>query len=105
MWRRALQRRAGGSVMGRAAQACVLAAGILGSLPGGAHAQRGGVFAPSALVVPPRDGWRTNGGNLYNQRYSPLTAIDRSNVAQLKHIKQPKLAAVGSIQECWKLLF
>jgi hypothetical protein len=27
------------------------------------------------------------------------------NVAQLKHIKHPKLAPVSSIQECWKLLF
>ena len=33
-----------------------------------------GAFAPRALTAPPRDGWRTNGGNLYNQRYSPLDA-------------------------------
>lgn len=31
--------------------------------------------------------------------------LPTSNVAQLKHIKHPTLAAVGSIQECWKLLF
>ena len=31
--------------------------------------------------------------------------LPASNVAQLKHIKHPKLAAVSSIQECWKLLF
>ena len=38
----------------------------------------------AALTAPPRDGWRTNGGNLYNQRYSPLTRIDRGNVASSK---------------------
>ena len=37
----------------------------------------------AALKAPPKAGWPTNGGNLYNQRYSPLTAINRGNVAQL----------------------
>jgi DNA repair protein RadA/Sms len=31
--------------------------------------------------------------------------LPASNVAQLKHINHPKLVAVSSIQECWKLLF
>jgi quinohemoprotein ethanol dehydrogenase len=30
-----------------------------------------------------RAGWLTNGGNLANQRYSPLTQIKRDNVASL----------------------
>jgi alcohol dehydrogenase (cytochrome c) len=52
-------------------------------------------FAPAKLTAPPRDGWRTNGGNLYNQRYSPLTAIDRSNVAQLKGVWRTHLNGSG----------
>ena len=31
--------------------------------------------------------------------------LPSSNVAQLKHIKHPQLAGVGSLAECWKLLF
>jgi alcohol dehydrogenase (cytochrome c) len=42
--------------------------------------------ARPVLVEPPRDGWPTNGGNWYNQRYSPLTSIDRTNVAKLKGV-------------------
>jgi len=52
-------------------------------------------FSASALVQPPRDGWRTNGGNYFNQRYSPLAAIDRSNVAQLKGVWRTHLNGSG----------
>ena len=41
-------------------------------------------FGASALAAPPRDGWLTNGGTLYNQRYSPLDQINRDNVGTLK---------------------
>jgi alcohol dehydrogenase (cytochrome c) len=58
-------------------------------------AQRGNEFSTRALVEPPRDGWRTNGGNLWNQRYSSLTAIDRSNVAQLKGVWRTRLKGSG----------
>jgi quinohemoprotein ethanol dehydrogenase len=51
---------------------------------GAALAQRNSAFSPKALTAAPTDGWRTNGGSLYNQRYSPLRRIDRGNVAQLK---------------------
>src|SRR5262245_18333622 len=61
-----------------------LVAGVV--VTGAADAQRNSPFAPKALTALPRDGWRTNGGNLYNQRYSPLTQIDRTNVAQLKGV-------------------
>ncbi len=43
-----------------------------------------------ALVAPPRD-WATNGGNWYNQRYSPLAAIDRTNVGKLKGVWRARL--------------
>ena len=41
-------------------------------------------FSAQALRALPRNNWATNGGNLYNQRYSPLTAINRDNVSQVK---------------------
>ena len=31
--------------------------------------------------------------------------LPASNSAQLAHVKHPKLVAVGSLSECWKLLF
>jgi alcohol dehydrogenase (cytochrome c) len=41
-------------------------------------------FKPAELTALPSDNWITNGGNIYNQRYSPLTQINRDNVKQLK---------------------
>jgi alcohol dehydrogenase (cytochrome c) len=48
------------------------------------------------LTPPPKSGWLTNGGNLYNQRYSALTAIDRTNVAQLKGVWRTRLNGSGN---------
>ena len=53
-------------------------------------------FSAAALTAPPSAGWPTNGGNLANQRYSPLTAIDRGNVAQLKGVWRARLRGSGS---------
>lgn len=52
-------------------------------------------FSARALVDLPRDGWRTNGGNLYNQRYSPLSQINRENVGELKGVWQARLRGSG----------
>ena len=41
-------------------------------------------FTAAELMAQPITGWLTHGGNLYNQRYSPLEQIDRENVAELK---------------------
>jgi alcohol dehydrogenase (cytochrome c) len=41
-------------------------------------------FIAKELTALPRDGWITNGGNIFNQRYSPLTQINRDTVARLK---------------------
>ena len=41
-------------------------------------------FDTDTLLAAPTDAWVTNGGNLFNQRYSPLEEINRDNVAQLK---------------------
>jgi quinohemoprotein ethanol dehydrogenase len=55
-----------------------------------------GGFSTAALVAPPTTSWPTNGGNLYNQRYSPLAAIDRDNVAQLKGMWRTHLRGSGT---------
>ena len=62
---------------------------------GAALAQRNNAFSAKALTPPPTDGWRTNGGNLFNQRYSPLDRIDRGNVAQLKGVWRTHLNGSG----------
>jgi quinohemoprotein ethanol dehydrogenase len=53
-------------------------------------------FSAPKLTAPPTTGWPTNGGNLYNQRYSPLTAINRSNVQQLKGVWRARLLGSGT---------
>ena len=43
-------------------------------------------FSTSDLAQRPSDNWLTNGGDLTNDRYSPLTEITTSNVSQLKGV-------------------
>jgi alcohol dehydrogenase (cytochrome c) len=62
---------------------------------GAALAQRAPEFTPQALTAPPRGGWRTNGGNLWNQRYSALARIDRGNVGELKGVWRTHLNGSG----------
>jgi quinohemoprotein ethanol dehydrogenase len=40
-------------------------------------------FDAAELGALPRSNWITNGGNVFNQRYSPLSGINRDNVSQL----------------------
>ena len=51
-------------------------------------------FAGSSLTAPRHD-WPTNGGDWYNQRYSPLTQINRGNVAKLKGVWRTRLRGSG----------
>ena len=44
------------------------------------------VRAEHPLAQLPVAGWPTNGGDFYNRRFSPLTAINRDNVANLKGV-------------------
>jgi glucose dehydrogenase len=60
-----------------------------------ALAQRNTAFSPKALTAPPRAGWPTNGGNLRNQRYSPLESINRTNVGELKGVWRTHLNGSG----------
>ena len=71
-----------------AAAAAALAAGAAAQAPAPA-------FSGTSLVPPPTGGWPTNGGNWYNQRYSPLTEIDRGNVADLKGVWRARLDGSG----------
>jgi quinohemoprotein ethanol dehydrogenase len=41
-------------------------------------------FTSDQLLAPPGENWITNGGSIFNQRYSPLQQINRDNVAELK---------------------
>ena len=69
-----------GGTMNRCRRAVLLGAVVV-ALAAPAFAQSGPRaaaldFAARALTAPPRS-WPTNGGNLYNQRYSPLNADQR----------------------------
>ncbi|HWN38599.1 MAG TPA: PQQ-binding-like beta-propeller repeat protein, partial [Gammaproteobacteria bacterium] len=57
--------------------------------------RRAPAFAGSDLVAAPTNGWPTNGGDWYNRRYSPLTKIDRDNVATLKGVWRTHLRGSG----------
>src|SRR5262245_30718500 len=63
-----------------------------------AQSQRTGAndFTAGALTAQPTSNWPTNGGNLFNQRYSPLKSIDRTNVAQLKGVWRARLNGSGT---------
>lgn len=53
-------------------------------------------FSADELKSLPRDGWITNGGNVYNQRYSPLEQINRENVGDLKAVWRARLDESGT---------
>src|SRR5438552_14152000 len=48
------------------------------------------------LSAPPTDGWPKSGGNLFNQNYSPLTQINRQNIAGLKAVWRARLDGSGA---------
>jgi alcohol dehydrogenase (cytochrome c) len=78
---------------GRLVPAAILASVLLCASAWAAQPQDD--FSSQALAAPPRAGWPTNGGNLFNQRYSPLEAINRGNVAQLKGVWRTHLNGSG----------
>ena len=53
-------------------------------------------FSADTLNALPTDGWLTNGGNLFNQRYSPLTQINRGNVSGVRADWRTHLDASGA---------
>ena len=62
------------------------------------HAQsikKAPAFSGVALVAPQTEAWATNGGDWYNRRWSPSTALNRDNVAQLKGVWRTHLRGSG----------
>lgn len=53
-------------------------------------------FTAKQLTALPRENWITNGGNIYNQRYSPLDQINRSNVGRLKALWKTHMGSGGA---------
>jgi quinohemoprotein ethanol dehydrogenase len=49
----------------------------------------------SAPAAPPASAWLKSGGGLFNQNYSPLTQINRQNVANLKAVWRARLDGSG----------
>lgn len=52
-------------------------------------------FTAKQLTVLPSTNWPTNGGSVYNQRYSPLKQINATNVKDLKGIWRTHLNGSG----------
>src|SRR3954447_19021740 len=52
-------------------------------------------FSATDLTALPEDNWPTAGGNLMNERYSPLDQINTSNVAQEKGVWRTHLKGSG----------
>src|ERR1051326_7644742 len=53
-------------------------------------------FSDKELTAPPTTNWLKNGGNLFNQNYSPLKQINRENVANLKAVWRTRLDGSGT---------
>ena len=52
-------------------------------------------FTAKELAALPRANWLKNGGNLFNQNYSPLTQINRDTVASVKGVWRTHLNGSG----------
>ena len=83
----------------RASIAICLALGTVGIGCSVAQAQRTIAPAPAftgrQLSSFPTTEWLTNGGDLFNRRYSPLRQITRENVAGLKAVWRARLGGSG----------
>ncbi len=78
----------------------MLAAALLSGAAAGTADEASGIapspaFTPDQLVQLPTSSWPTNGGNLYNQRYSPLTQLNRSTVKDVKAVWRASLSGSG----------
>jgi quinohemoprotein ethanol dehydrogenase len=56
---------------------------------------RAPAFSPAELVALPAEDWVTNGGNIFNQRYSSLAQINRDNIDQVKAVWRVSLNGSG----------
>ena len=48
-------------------------------------------FTSEQLLAPPDPNWITNGGSLFNQRYSPLKLVNRDNVEHYRGLLEQRL--------------
>ncbi|MGD8324126.1 MAG: PQQ-binding-like beta-propeller repeat protein, partial [Gammaproteobacteria bacterium] len=62
---------------------------------GAQRMERAPNFSGDDLVAAPRSAWPTNGGDWYNRRYSPLSQINRANVARLRGVWRARLGGSG----------
>ena len=51
---------------------------------------------PADPAAAPTDNWPKSGGNFFNQNYSPLTQINRQNVANMKAVWRARLDGSGA---------
>ena len=65
-------------------------------LGGGSELAAAPAFSADQLVEAPSSNWLTNGGNLYNQRFSKLDQIDTENVGDLKGVWMTDLDGSGT---------
>ncbi len=80
--------------------ACVVAL-LLATAPLVAPAQESAVvrapaFSADELTRLPAQNWITNGGNIFNQRYSTLDQINRDNISNLRAVWRVSLNGSGS---------
>ena len=52
-------------------------------------------FTADDLTAWPTESWITNGGNVFNQRYSPLDQINRDTIARLEPLWRASLNGSG----------
>jgi alcohol dehydrogenase (cytochrome c) len=77
--------RSKAGIAAASAAAMVLAAAVLHEpLAAEREIERAPAFRTRDLTALPRTNWVANGGNVFNQRYSPLTLLDRGNVKDLR---------------------
>src|ERR1700719_4263366 len=77
-----MDRKVRGGAWAVLAVAAAVAAGA--EAPESASIPKSPAFTAQQLLALPESGWITNGGNIFNQLYSPLTLLNRDNVVGLK---------------------
>ncbi|MGA8599470.1 MAG: hypothetical protein WB676_32520, partial [Bryobacteraceae bacterium] len=67
----------------------------LASAPGSHDLRKGPEVLHQQLAKSATTSWPKNGGDLFNQNYSPLTQVSRQNVANLKGVWRARLDGSG----------
>lgn len=82
---------------GRSLAAAILSLAIV-SLVHAQRIERVPAFSAEELLQLPAENWITNGGNIYNQRYSTLEQINRDNINDVKAVWRVSLNGSGMEQ-------